>query len=91
MVPTLIAFLMLIKLLLMTASSRLNLVISCTSTVFILCLYDVGYLRRAASVSKFGGSLPTMSAATSSTMSSVDLPPAAEALACGGKTKCQTF
>ena len=75
---------MLIKLLLMTESKRLNLTISCTSTVFMLCLYDVGNLRRAESVSKLGGSLPTMSAATSSTMSSVDLPPAAEALAYGG-------
>lgn len=76
---------MLIKLLLMTDRRRLNLTISCTSTVFMLCLYDVGYLRRAASVSKFGGSLPTISAATSSTMSSVDLPPPAEALACEGR------
>ena len=32
-------------------------------------------------MSKFGGSLPIMSVATSSTMSSVDLPPPEEALA----------
>lgn len=72
---------MLIRLLLMIISSRLNLTISCTNTVFILCLYDVGYFLRAASVSKFGGSLLTISAATSPTTSSVDLPPPDDALA----------
>ena len=35
----------------------------------------VGYFRRASSVSKFGGSLLRISAATSSSVSSLDLPP----------------
>lgn len=79
---TLIAFLMLMRLALTVMSSRLKRTISCTRTVFMLCLYDVGYFRSAASVSKLLGSLDKMSAATSSTTSSVDLPPFAEALAC---------
>ena len=40
----------------------------------MLCLYDVGNFRSAISVSKFPGNLARMSAATSSTISSVDLP-----------------
>ena len=67
---------------LMTQYSLLNLPISCTSTVFILCLYDVGYFLSAVSVSNAGGSLLNTSAATSFTTSSDDLPPPDDALAC---------
>ena len=38
------------------------------------CVYVVGYLRSASSVSKFLGSLLSISAATSSSTSSSDLP-----------------
>lgn len=65
----------------MTWYSLLNLPISCTSTVFILCLYDVGYFLSAASVSNALGNLLRISAATSSTTSSEDLPPPDDALA----------
>jgi len=72
---------MLDKLVLTVASSLLKRTISWTRTVFMLWLYDVGYLRRAASVSYRLGSLDNMSAATSSTTSSVDFPPPDDALA----------
>ena len=39
------------------------------------CVYVVGYFLRASSVSKIGGSLLKMSEATSSRISSFDLPP----------------
>lgn len=78
---TLMAFLMFCRLDRTMLSRRLNRTISCTSTVFMLCLYEVGYFLRAASVSKFGGILDRMSCATSSTTSSVDFPPPDEALA----------
>ena len=89
-----------------TLVSRLNRTISCTSTVFMLCvncvcvyvkcvLYDiadslkrltcvyvVGYFLRASSVSKLLGSLLTMSVATSSRISSFDLPPPDVVRAC---------
>jgi len=78
---TFIAFLMLDKLVLTVASSLLKRVISWTRTVFMLWLYDVGYLRRAASMSYRLESLDNMSAATSSTISSVDFPPPDDALA----------
>ena len=44
-------------------------------SVLLTWLYVVGYFRRASSVSKFGGSLLRISAATSSNVSSLDLPP----------------
>ncbi|KAH3750150.1 hypothetical protein DPMN_184668 [Dreissena polymorpha] len=65
----------------MTDKIRLKRTISCTSTVFMFCLYEVGNRRSAAPVSKCGGRLLIMSAATSSTMSSVERPPPDEALA----------
>ena len=79
---TLMALRTLERLLLMVISNRLNLPISCTRPVFILWLYEVGYFLSAASVSKLPGNFDRMSAATSSTTSSVDLPPPEDPLAC---------
>jgi len=88
---TLIAFRTLLRLVLIVLSRRLNRTISCTSTVFVLCLYDVGYFRSAASVLKSDGSLARMSRETSSTTSSVDLPLPVDALAYVHRfTKAQT-
>ena len=78
---TLIAFLTLMSEFLTTSYSLLNRPISWTRTVFMLCSYLVGYRRFAASVSKLFGSFFRMSSATSSTISSVDLPPPEAALA----------
>ena len=46
------------------------------------CVYVVGYFLRASSVSKLAGSLLTMSVATSSRISSLDLPPPDVVRAC---------
>ena len=45
------------------------------SSLVLTWLYVVGYFLRASSVSKFAGSLLRISAATSSSVSSLDLPP----------------
>jgi len=71
---TLTAFRTLLRLIRIVLRRWLKRTISCTSTVFMLSLYDVGYFRSAASVSKALGSFARMSLATSSTTSSVDLP-----------------
>lgn len=81
MMPTLMAFRTLLRLVRIVLRRRLNRTISCTSTVFMLCLYDVGYFRSATSVLKSPGSLARMSAATSSTTSSLDFPLPEDALA----------
>ena len=51
-------------------------------SVLLTWLYVVGYFLRASSVSKFGGSLLRISAATSSNVSSLDLPPPLDVRAC---------
>ena len=52
----------------------------------MLWVYDVGYLRSANSVSKSFGSFEMISAATSSTISSLDLAPAELDFACQDAT-----
>ena len=83
---TLMALRTLTRLVRMVMRSLLKRTISCTSTVFMLWVYDVGYLRSADSVSKSFGSLLMMSDATSSMTSSLDFPPAAAAFACQNAT-----
>lgn len=77
-VQTLIAALAFFRDVRIVDSKTLNLPISCTSTVFMLCSYLVGYFCWASTKSKLDGRFDKISEATVSIISSVDWTPLPE-------------